>query len=226
MSSSPALAWLALLLLVALYAAYVLYQRATFQADVVCLGDSLTASGGVGGRYTDFLAESLPGVRIVNQGQGGRTLADGRARFERHVLLLRPKVVVIELGANDFHRAQRPVEALRDDLEYMVREATRRGIGVVIAGVFGPQLDEEGQTVPKKYPQGKPEFGQALFDMERDIAQRYGCRHIENIQARLTSSAHWTDGRHPSPAGNRLVAEELLPHVTELLDIPLMQKEP
>ena len=220
MSASSALAWFALLLIVSLYASYVYSKRTMSHADVVCLGDSLTDCGGVGGRFTDFLAKALPGVRVVNKGIGGNTLAQGRARFNRDVISLCPKVVVVELGANDFLQGNRSIEALRDDLEFMVREAHQRGIGVVMASVFGPQYDEDGREIPKQFPEGNPKFGRQILEMEREIAKCYGCKHIENIQAKLTGSEHLSDGRHPSAAGNQLVAEALLPFVKELLETP------
>ena len=50
---------------------------------IVCLGDSLTACGGLVGKYPDYLQQQLPGHFIINKGIGGDTLAGGRKRFEK-----------------------------------------------------------------------------------------------------------------------------------------------
>jgi hypothetical protein len=35
---------------------------------IVCIGDSLTACGGLGGKYTDYLKQLLPRHSIINKG--------------------------------------------------------------------------------------------------------------------------------------------------------------
>ena len=199
------------------YAAFIDWHQRHKPEYVVCLGDSLTACGGLGGRFSDYLAEKLPTCRVINQGIGGNTLAQGRARFFHDVLRLRPKVVVIELGANDFHRKERPIEALREDLSAMTSAAKAVGIQVLIAGVFGSQRDELGKLVPKVYLEGTPEFGAAILEMERSVAREFGALHVENMQMNLNRVEHWTDPRHPSAAGNKVIAELLLPYIEQLI---------
>lgn len=196
-----------------------MYHRQARRASnrVVCFGNSLTACGGYGGRYTDYLAIALPKCDVVNRGVGGETLSGGRNRFRKDVLDLQPRVVVIELGANDFHQAIRSIDAMRADLEYMIAALRERKIGVVIAGVFGPQLDEEGNEVPKIYKEGSKDLGKQILEMERDLARKYDCIHIENIQANLNHEKYWEDERHPNAEGNRLVAEIILPAIKKLL---------
>jgi lysophospholipase L1-like esterase len=159
----------------------------------------------------------LPGVEVVNRGVGGDTLESGRRRFEREVLALRPQVLVIELGANDFHSGERSIEELRADLEHMVRAAREASCKAIIAGVFGPQLDPEGHIIEKRYPEGDPERGRQILHMERAVAAAHGCAHIENIQADLNAPEHWANERHPNGQGNRLVAARTLPVVRSLL---------
>jgi len=192
---------------------------------VVCFGDSLTSCGGLGGRYSDYLASAFPDCEVINKGISGQTLADGRRRFQSDVLDLRPKVLVFELVANDFLRAERSVEDLREDMEYMLKRAREQGIEVVIAGVFGEQLDPGGRVIPKEYRLGMPELGRRIFEMERELARQYGCRHVENIQADLNRPEHWS-AKHPSAEGNRRVAGRLAPAVREALAGPAVPKAP
>ncbi len=184
---------------------------------VICFGDSLTACGGYAGRYSDFLAKAFPECDIVNKGVGGDSIAGGLLRFQKDVVELNPKVVILELGANDFHQASRPISELHRDMEFMVASLRERGVGVIIAGVFGPQLNAQGQIVPKEYKEGTPDFGQQILDMEKELAQRYDCIHIENIQADLHDPACWEDPRHPNATGNERVAARLIPALKKLL---------
>lgn len=175
---------------------------------IVCLGDSLTVCGGEGGRYTDWLAKSLPDCEIINKGISGDTLKGGRGRFQADVLDIKPNILIIELGANDFWAKNREIIALNDDLEFMIKEAQKRKVRVVIAGVFGNMIDGRGKPIPKTT--GIDSFGVQILHMERELASKYKCSHIENIQADLTDKKYWADTNHPNSAGNSLVAKRIL----------------
>ena len=183
---------------------------------IVCFGDSLTACGGEGGRYTDWLADSLPDCEIINKGIGGDTLAGGRARFQKDVIESKPDIVVIELGANDFWAKKRTISQLRDDLEFMVKKAQEQNIKVLIAGVFGNMVDADGNPIPKV--RGTDDFGRKILEMERELAFKYKCGHVENIQADLRDRKYWADSNHPNKEGNRFVAQRLLPGIKLLLN--------
>ncbi|MDD5597099.1 MAG: SGNH/GDSL hydrolase family protein, partial [Victivallaceae bacterium] len=90
---------------------------------IVCFGDSLTACGGPGGRYSDWLARMLPDCEIINRGIGGDTLGGGRKRFVKDVMELHPDILVFELGANDYWRRKRSLDELKKDYEYMLKTA-------------------------------------------------------------------------------------------------------
>ena len=182
---------------------------------IVCFGDSLTACGGEGGRYADWLATYLPDCEIINKGISGDTLAGGRARFQKDVIELEPDLVIIELGANDFWAQKRTIFQLRDDLESMVKKAQEQNIKVLIAGVFGDMVDTDGNPIPKT--RGTHDFGRKILEMERELTRNYKCGHVENIQADLRDRKYWADSNHPNKEGNRFVAERLLPKVRLLL---------
>jgi lysophospholipase L1-like esterase len=75
-------------------------------ADIVCLGDSLTAgmSNMVDDRsnsYPAFLQNKVT-VTIANAGVSGNTTAQALDRVNSDVIAKNPKIVVICIGANDF----------------------------------------------------------------------------------------------------------------------------
>jgi acyl-CoA thioesterase-1 len=177
---------------------------------IVCIGDSLTVCGGEGGRYTDWLQKWLPSHKIINKGINGDTLAGGSARFDRDVLELKPDVVVIELGANDFWQNRRPVEQLQKDLELMVVRAQLAGAQVVIASCFGQRdyLTEE----KVEYGAERYSFADNIGKMEEQVCRKYNCFYVPNMQIDIKPNGterYWADKNHPNKAGNRYVAKRI-----------------
>lgn len=181
---------------------------------IVCIGDSLTACGGEGGKYTDWLSQWLSDDEVINKGIGGDTLDGGRRRFERDVLALHPDIVVIELGANDFWRRQRTIDQLAGDLEYMVKSAKDAGIEVVIASCFGRRDYKDEAKV--EFDTDRYDFGEAIWHMEEQICGRYDCEYVPNMQVDIKPNGtppYWGDNNHPNKAGNELVARQILPAI-------------
>jgi lysophospholipase L1-like esterase len=153
----------------------------------------------------------LPRDEIINRGIAGDTLAGGRARFGRDVLDLVPDVVVIELGANDYRAASRPLAELKADLEYMVHACRQAGMEVVIASCFGgPE-----STIRAKRPTGdsQTDYAAGIADFERDIVRRYGAFYVSNMEVDIKPNGrdpYWSDRNHPNDRGNELVARRIL----------------
>ena len=185
---------------------------------VVCLGDSLTACGGKGGRYSDWLARWLSNEVIVNKGVNRDTLAGGRARFERDVLALKPDVVIIELGANDFWQMKRGISQLKADLEDMAARAKEAQIEVVIASCFGERdylLEEKVEFGPQRYG-----FADRIWRMEKEICEKYSCFYVPNMQIDIKPNGrepYWADNLHPNKEGNKFVAKRILTELKKAL---------
>ncbi len=183
---------------------------------IICFGDSLSSCGGERGRYSDILQDRFPRHEFVNKGVGGETFVDARARFDADVLALAPDIVLIEFGANDWWRDERPFAAWAADLEYMVCELRKRNVRVVVLGVFGLYRNRAGQRVPKVY--GIDARAVAYRDLEASIAARHGCEYVANIQEDIIQDrCGWRDRNHPNEYGNRCVADTLEPVLEKLL---------
>ncbi len=162
---------------------------------IVVIGNSLTACGEADGKYTDYLQQWLPIHFIINQGIGGDTLKGGRRRFERDVIELRPDVVVIELGANDYWQMNRPIRELKDDLEYMVKQCADRDIEVVIASCFGDRVSLETKEAGES--QQRTEYAIEIAKMETEVVKKYDCFYVPNMQVDIkpnTRSEFWVSG--------------------------------
>lgn len=209
-----ALLWIFLLLILPLFECGQARQQ-----TIVCIGDSLTACGGDSGKYTDWLQQWLPMHNVINKGIGGDTLAGGRSRFERDVLSLKPDVVVIELGANDFWRMERPIDQLRQDLEDMILRARQAGIQIVVASCFGGRdyvRDEKIEFPPERYS-----FADQIAKMEQQLCLQYLCFYVPNMQIDIKPNGrppYWDDTNHPNKQGNRFVAKRILSELKKALD--------
>jgi acyl-CoA thioesterase I len=177
---------------------------------LVCFGDSLTAGYGAdpGASYPDFLQADLDQrgykYRVVNEGISGNTTKDGVGRID-DVLRLKPAVVVVEFGGNDGLRGL-PITDSRANLDTMLARLTASGTKVALAGIslppdYGPdyirQFDETYTLLAKKYKVPMLPFL---------LQGVYGVPGM--MQA---------DRTHATDAGNKVVAQNVMPLVTPLL---------
>ena len=177
---------------------------------VVALGDSLTAGQGVARdeAYPALLEARLRGegypYRVVNAGVSGDTSAGGRRRVE-WVLRTKPEVVIVALGANDGLRGL-PVDALRDNLEAIVTRLRASGARVLLAGM----------RVPPNYGD---DYARAFSAVFAAVAKRTGVPLAPFLLDGVAGEARLNqpDGIHPTPEGQRVMAERLWPHLRPLL---------
>jgi acyl-CoA thioesterase-1 len=110
---------------------------------VLVLGDSLSAGYGLDASQgwvaltADRIAATKPGWRVVNASISGDTTDGGAARVVHEVVLHRPAVVVIELGANDGLRGL-PLRQTRRNLAYMIGAAQGVHARVLLVGMRLP----------------------------------------------------------------------------------------
>ena len=190
---------------------------------IVCLGDSQATQGGLNGKYSDHLQRLLPKHTVINKGVSGDTLEDGRKRFKKDVLNLHPDIVIIQLGANDYWKMERPIEDLHYDLEEMVRQAVDKNIKVLIASCF--EKDKDRETLEQKskgtgIEQKRAEYALAITEMEAEIVKKYNCFYIPNIQEDIkpnTNTEFWADTNHPNNLGNELVAHRIYQELKKII---------
>jgi acyl-CoA thioesterase-1 len=168
----------------------------------VFLGDSLTAGYGLA---KDQSVPSLIAARlatkgldyeVVNAGVSGDTSAGGLSRLDWS--LEGPvRVLVVELGANDGLRGL-PVDAMRDNLDAIIKRALGRGIRVVLTGMEAP-----------------PNYGQAYTNEFRAVFRELAAAHeVTFVPFYLEGVAgnprlNIADGIHPNPEGARIVEQTI-----------------
>jgi len=181
------------------------------QPCVVLLGDSITS-------LWQGLAGQLSGLRVINRGVPGDVTSHMRSRFERDVLALRPRVVVILGGINDLERV--PLASIEQNLEAMAEQAERHGIRVVLATV--PPAGEHHPDGPED-----PDHGQiqALNRRIESLAERKRYTLVDYHSVLSDHRGYYLpnlsrDGVHPSLEGYERM-EHLL---REALEAALSEK--
>jgi acyl-CoA thioesterase-1 len=107
------------------------------------LGDSLSAEYGLsrGTGWVQLLADRLRAngsdYRVVNASISGETTSGGRTRLPALLKEHRPRIIVLELGANDGLRGL-PLKVMRDNLQAMIRQGQAAGAKVLLVGLRVP----------------------------------------------------------------------------------------
>jgi acyl-CoA thioesterase-1 len=177
---------------------------------VVFLGDSITAGLGLDADeafpavlQAALAEEGLP-FRLVNAGVSGDTSAGGLRRLD-WVLKSEPRVLVVELGGNDGLRGQ-AVDGIEANLRAIVERAEEKGVRVLLLGM----------RIPPSYGADYAASFAALYEhlaLEETLA--FVPFFMEGVggDPRLNQP----DGLHPTAAGHRRLAENILPALRSLL---------
>ncbi len=171
---------------------------------ILVFGDSLTAGYGIdpGLAFPAVLQEKIAAAgldyEVVNGGVSGDTTAGGLRRIDW--LLRRPvDILLLELGANDGLRGI-PLDSTKRNLQAIIDRARARypDVRLVIAGMLVP-------------PNLGPDYTQRFREIFEEVASENEAVLIpfllEGVAGR--PDLNLPDGIHPTPAGHRIVAENV-----------------
>jgi acyl-CoA thioesterase-1 len=175
-----------------------------FGGTILFLGDSLTAGLGVEQSQAfpalieQKIQENHLPYAVVNAGVSGDTTAGGLSRLDW--ILQRPiDVLVLELGANDGLRGL-PIAAMRNNLQAIVDRVKAKNpeVKIVIAGM----------QIPPNYGADYAANFRAAF---AELAAKNHAALIpfllEGVGGHL--DLNQADHIHPTPAGHKIVAENV-----------------
>jgi acyl-CoA thioesterase I len=179
---------------------------------VLVLGDSLSAAHNipVESGWVHLLEVRLndmePGWTVVNASISGETSQGGRNRLPALLAQDRPRIVVIELGANDGLRGL-SLPNLRDNLATMIDAAQHTGAKVLLLGI----------ELPVNYG---PQYRDGLRAIYADLARD---KHVALVPFLLEGVAMnpalmQEDGLHPVAAGEPIVLNTVWPQFKLLLN--------
>jgi len=168
---------------------------------VICLGDSLTQGIGAsqGHDYPALLSKTL-GIEVINAGVDGDETADALRRLYTDVLAKDPRLVIVELGANDFLDGV-PLKTAFANLEAIVQRIEAQGATVVLVGMAPGPL---GGALQKDYNR---------------IIQKYHVAFVPKVLDNIITDPRLKDSDrlHPNDWGYVLIAERIRRVVEPLL---------
>jgi acyl-CoA thioesterase I len=172
---------------------------------VLVLGDSLSAAFHIDAEagWVALLGQRLksesPPVEVVNASISGETSAGGLARLPGLLSQHKPRVLIVELGANDGLRGL-PVAQIRKNIDAIIKTGRDAGAKVVVLGI----------ELPINYG---PQYRTALRGMYRDAANEFNVPLVPFLLDGVAQDPKLMqdDGMHPLAAGEPKVLENVWP---------------
>lgn len=179
--------------------------------SIVILGDSITEGYGLKKElaYPRLLEElfkkqfSRP-VQILNAGISGSTSSTAIQRL-KWFLKNKPDMLIIALGANDGLRGV-PVSTLEKNLKGTIELAQENKIKVVLAGML----------LPPNYGQAyRTEFENVFKKLSRLPGVTFVPFLLKDVAG--DKKRNQEDGIHPNEEGQKIIAQNLYPLISELV---------
>jgi acyl-CoA thioesterase-1 len=178
---------------------------------LLVLGDSLSAEYGLprGAGWVQLLAERLRenglNYTVVNASISGETTSGGRTRLPALLTEHRPRLVVIELGANDGLRGL-PLSTMRDNLAALIKTSQAAGAAVLLVGV----------RVPPNYGR---DYSEKFFQSFSDLARELKVPLVPFLLDGFGESLEWfqADRIHPNEKAQARMLDNVWPHLRPLL---------
>jgi len=163
---------------------------------VLAFGDSVTFGTGAsrGEDWPSLLADRT-GWQIINGGIPGDTAEAGKHRIESLLTEHQPRLVLIEIGGNDFIR-RRPASAVKEDIRQIIRTTQAAGAHAVLIAVPAASL----LSIVAQRPSDAPLYA--------ELAKEEGTPLIPGVFSETLATPELrADPIHPNAAGYARMAE-------------------
>ena len=196
------------------------YASDKTEGVILVWGDSLSAAyrleesqGWVTLLQERLVAEGI-NWQVVNGSVSGETTAGGLARLPAMLESSKPDIVILELGGNDGLRGL-PVPAMRTNLTRMIELSREAGAKVLLAGI----------QIPPNYG---PRYTRAFRDSYREVAEQTRCALLPFLLAGVAIHPEQMqeDGIHPRAEAQASILQNVLPHLTPLLESTAQRASP
>ena len=185
------------------------------QRVLLVWGDSLSAAYGIEAEqgWVHLLAgqvnREFPSFRVINGSVSGETTTGGLERLPAMLAEYSPEVVILELGGNDGLRGI-PVEAIRENLDAMIRLIRADGAQVLLAGI----------RIPPNYG---PRYTEPFHENYFSLAEEHGLPLLPFLIEGIPENPELMqdDGIHPVAEAQPIILE----NVWEVLEPMLRERE-
>ncbi len=178
---------------------------------ILIYGDSLSAAYGIPQQqgWAALLKEKLRTEKlnydIINASISGETTSGGLTRLADTLKQNKPKVIILELGANDGLRGL-PVKTMHDNLDAMIQLSKKSGAKVLLLGM----------RIPPNYgPKYTEEFSQTYIKLAKQHKIAVVPFMLENVAAKPDLIQQ--DGLHPNTLGQPIILENIWQQLRLLL---------
>jgi acyl-CoA thioesterase I len=182
---------------------------------ILVYGDSLSAAYGMATdeSWVHLLQQRLQQSGyshvVVNASISGETTSGGLSRIEKTLLMHRPALVILELGANDGLRGL-PIIEMRRNLTMMIDACRRHRTKVLLVGMRLP-------------PNYGPRYATAFMESYPLLARQQKLPLLEFLLDGVAGRPQLTqdDGLHPTAAAQPRLLDNVWPRLTPLLAKPV-----
>jgi acyl-CoA thioesterase-1 len=179
--------------------------------SILILGDSLSAEYGLarGAGWVALLEKKLQSDqspwKVVNASISGETTAGGQTRLAQLLKVHQPKVVIIELGANDALRGLQ-LKSTEKNLQSMIQASKNIGAKVLVLGM----------RIPPNYGQ---EYTTQFFNLFGKLAQSENVAHVPFFLDGVVTKMDLfqADRIHPNEKAQPVLLGNVLPKLLPLL---------
>ncbi len=195
------------------FISFVAWSLPTFAANprILIYGDSLSAAYGIPQQqgWATLLKEKLVQenfhYEVINASISGETTSGGLTRFASTIKQVKPKIVILELGANDGLRGL-PVKDMHKNLANMIQHSKQSGAKVLLVGM----------RIPPNYgPRYTGEFSQTYIDLASQHKIPLVPFMLDNVAAKPELIQQ--DGLHPNISGQPIILDNIWQQLRLLL---------
>lgn len=172
---------------------------------VLAFGDSVTYGTGAppGQGWPEQLAQ-LSGWQISNGGVPGDTAGAGKGRIKALLDETQPRLVIVEIGGNDFLR-HRPLATVKEDLRDILRTIRNSGAQAILIAVPEPSV----LGILSRRPSDSPLY--------KELAEEENVPVIEHVFADILAQPNLhADPIHPNAEGYRQMAAAMAVRLREI----------
>jgi acyl-CoA thioesterase-1 len=178
---------------------------------IMAFGDSLVHGYGLpeGEPFPAQLEAALKDegydVEVINAGSSGDTSKSGRSRLS-WVLQDRVDAAIVVLGANDALRGIDPA-VTRENLDAVLQTLDDKGVATLLAGMKAPRNMGE-------------QYVQEFDSVFPDLAEKHGTVFYPFFLKGVAQQPdlNQSDGIHPNAKGVRVIVDNILPRVEQLIE--------